>query len=88
MVGILLSINRSLLGWEMYFLFGGGRYRTIWHVSTTMRTFSVLVNIIVGEGVIEDMIEAFANTEFEGDRHAKGVAKIEEGMCSFGADLV
>jgi len=33
------------------------------------------------------MIEAFANTELEGGRHTKGVAKIEEGMCSFGADL-
>jgi ribose 5-phosphate isomerase B len=42
---------------------------------------------VVGKGVIEDMIEAFANTEFEGGRHAGRVAKIEDGMCSFGADL-
>jgi len=36
--------------------------------------------------VIIDMIEAFAETEFEGGRHAGRVAKIEGG-CSFGADL-
>jgi len=41
---------------------------------------------VVGKGVIEDMIETFANTEFEGGRHAGRVAKIEEG-CTFGADL-
>ncbi len=41
---------------------------------------------VVGKGVIEDMIEAFANTEFEGGRHAGRVAKIEAG-CTFGADL-
>lgn len=40
---------------------------------------------VVGKGVIEDMIEAFASTEFEGGRHAGRVAKIEG--CSFGADL-
>ena len=40
---------------------------------------------VVGKGVIEDMIEAFANTEFEGGRHAGRVAKIEE--CSFSSDL-
>ena len=41
---------------------------------------------VVGKGVIEDMIEVFANTEFEGGRHAGRVAKIEAG-CSFGANL-
>jgi len=40
---------------------------------------------VVGKGVIEDMIEAFANTEFEGGRHAGRVEKIEG--CSYGADL-
>ena len=40
---------------------------------------------VVGKGVIEDMIEVFANTEFEGGRHAGRVEKIEG--CSFGADL-
>jgi len=40
---------------------------------------------VVGKGVIEDMIEVFANTEFEGGRHAGRVAKIES--CAFGADL-
>jgi len=42
---------------------------------------------VVGKGVIEDMIEVFANTEFEGGRHAGRVAKIEAGMCGLGADL-
>ena len=37
---------------------------------------------VVGKGVIEDMIEAFASTPFEGGRHASRVAKIEE--CSLG----
>jgi len=41
---------------------------------------------VVGRGVIESMIEAFCNTEFEGGRHAGRVDKIEEG-CVFGADL-
>jgi len=36
---------------------------------------------VVGKGVIEDMIEVFASTEFEGGRHANRVAKIE--TCSF-----
>ncbi len=40
---------------------------------------------VVGKGVIEDMIEVFANTEFEGGRHAGRVGKIEG--CVFGADL-
>ncbi len=40
---------------------------------------------IVGRGVIEDMLEAFCTTEFEGGRHAGRVAKIEG--CSMGADL-
>jgi len=41
---------------------------------------------VVGKGVIEDMIEAFASTEFEGGRHATRVSKIENS-CSFGANL-
>ena len=41
---------------------------------------------IVGKGVVIDMIEAFAETEFEGGRHAGRVAKIEAG-CSFGSIL-
>jgi ribose 5-phosphate isomerase B len=40
---------------------------------------------VVGKGIIEEMIEVFANTEFEGGRHAGRVAKIEG--CTFGADL-
>ena len=40
---------------------------------------------VVGKGVIEDMIEVFANTEFEGGRHAGRVGKIE--ACAFGANL-
>ena len=40
---------------------------------------------VVGKGVIEDMIDAFINTEFEGGRHAGRVEKIEG--CSLGADL-
>jgi len=40
---------------------------------------------VVGKGVIESMIDAFCNTEFEGGRHAGRVGKIE--ACSLGADL-
>ena len=40
---------------------------------------------VVGKGVIESMIDAFCNTEFEGGRHAGRVDKIEG--CSFGANL-
>jgi ribose 5-phosphate isomerase B len=40
---------------------------------------------VVGKGVIEDMIEVFVNTEFEGGRHAGRVEKIEG--CAFSADL-
>jgi len=40
---------------------------------------------VVGKGVIESMIDAFCNTEFEGGRHAGRVDKIEG--CSLGADL-
>ena len=40
---------------------------------------------VVGKGVIEEMIEVFASTQFEGGRHAGRVAKIES--CSLGADL-
>lgn len=35
---------------------------------------------VVGKGVVEDMIEVFASTEFEGGRHASRIAKIE--VCS------
>ena len=41
---------------------------------------------VVGKGVIGSIIDAFCDTKFEGGRHARRVAKIEEG-CSFGADL-
>jgi len=37
---------------------------------------------VVGKGVIEEMLEAFVNTPFEGGRHANRVEKIES--CSFG----
>ena len=40
---------------------------------------------VVGKGVIESMIDAFCNTEFEGGRHAGRVDKIEG--CSFGENL-
>ena len=40
---------------------------------------------VVGKGVIESMLDAFSNTEFEGGRHAGRVDKIEG--CTFGADL-
>jgi ribose 5-phosphate isomerase B len=40
---------------------------------------------VVGKGVIEEMIKVFANTEFEGGRHAGRVAKIES--CAFGTDF-
>jgi ribose 5-phosphate isomerase B len=40
---------------------------------------------VVGKGVVEDMLEAFASTDFEGGRHAQRVAKIE--ACAFGSDL-
>ena len=40
---------------------------------------------VVGKGVIESMIDAFCNTEFEGGRHSGRVAKIEG--CSLGANL-
>jgi ribose 5-phosphate isomerase B len=40
---------------------------------------------VVGKGVVEDMLEAFASTEFEGGRHAGRVAKIE--TCAFGANI-
>ena len=40
---------------------------------------------VVGKGVIESMIYAFCNTEFEGGRHAGRVDKIE--ACSLGANL-
>ncbi len=41
---------------------------------------------VVGKGVVESIIAAFCETEFEGGRHAGRVNKIEEG-CSFGSDL-
>lgn len=40
---------------------------------------------VVGKGVIESMIDAFCDNEFEGGRHAGRVDKIES--CAFGANL-
>ncbi len=40
---------------------------------------------VVGKGVVESMIDAFCNTEFEGGRHSIRVAKIDG--CSLGANL-
>jgi ribose 5-phosphate isomerase B len=40
---------------------------------------------VVGKGVIESMIDAFCDNEFEGGRHAGRVDKIE--ACAFGANL-
>jgi ribose 5-phosphate isomerase B len=40
---------------------------------------------VVGKGVIENMIDAFCDTEFEGGRHAGRVSKIEG--CSMGSNL-
>ena len=40
---------------------------------------------VVGKGVIESMIDAFCNTEFEGGRHAGRVDKIE--ACALGSNL-
>ncbi len=40
---------------------------------------------VVGMGVVESMIDAFCNTEFESGRHSGRVAKIED--CSMGANL-
>jgi len=40
---------------------------------------------VVGQGVVESMINAFCNTKFEGGRHARRIEKIE--ACSLGADL-
>ena len=40
---------------------------------------------VVGKGVIEEMIEIFASTPFEGGRHAGRIAKIEN--CSLGNNL-
>ena len=40
---------------------------------------------VVGKGVVESMIDAFCNTEFEGGRHSGRVAKIEG--CSLGTNL-
>jgi len=40
---------------------------------------------VVGKGVIEEMIEIFASTPFEGGRHAGRIAKIEN--CTLGNNL-
>jgi len=40
---------------------------------------------VVGKGVIEEMVETFLSTEFEGGRHAGRVTKIE--ACAFGSAL-
>jgi ribose 5-phosphate isomerase B len=42
---------------------------------------------VVGKGVVESMIKAFCETPFEGGRHTNRVYKIEEDICSLGADL-
>ncbi|EFX43191.1 RIBOSE 5-PHOSPHATE ISOMERASE (LacAB) [Helicobacter suis HS1] len=36
---------------------------------------------VVGFGVAQSILEAFLNTDFEGGRHARRVAKIEEMQC-------
>jgi ribose 5-phosphate isomerase B len=40
---------------------------------------------VVGKGVVESMIDAFCETEFEGGRHTDRVKKIEG--CSLGSNL-
>jgi ribose 5-phosphate isomerase B len=40
---------------------------------------------VVGKGVVESMLDAFCNTEFEGGRHAGRVEKIE--VCTLGRNL-
>jgi ribose 5-phosphate isomerase B len=40
---------------------------------------------VVGKGVVESMLDAFIETEFEGGRHTGRIDKIEG--CSLGADL-
>jgi len=40
---------------------------------------------VVGKGVVQSMLDAFCNTEFEGGRHATRVEKIEG--CSLGSNL-
>ncbi len=45
---------------------------------------------VVGMGVVQSMIDAFIETEFEGGRHAARVEKINEidkERCSYGADI-
>jgi ribose 5-phosphate isomerase B len=45
---------------------------------------------VVGMGVVQSMIDAFIETEFEGGRHAGRVDKInaiDASRCGFGADL-
>ena len=45
---------------------------------------------VVGMGVVQSMIDAFVETEFEGGRHAKRVEKINEidkERCSYGANI-
>jgi len=39
---------------------------------------------VVGRGVIESIVKAFCETEFEGGRHSKRVDKIERDFCSIG----
>ena len=45
---------------------------------------------VVGMGVVQSMIDAFIETEFEGGRHTGRVEKINEidrERCSYGADI-
>jgi len=45
---------------------------------------------VVGMGVVQSMIDAFIETEFEGGRHANRVEKInaiDAERCSYGANI-
>jgi len=42
---------------------------------------------VVGKGVIESIVKAFCNTQFEGGRHKGRVEKIEDNFCSFGGEF-
>ncbi|WP_457607589.1 ribose 5-phosphate isomerase B [Nitratifractor sp.] len=45
---------------------------------------------VVGFGVVQSMIDAFVSTEFEGGRHTRRVAKIDEidrDYCGYGTEL-
>jgi ribose 5-phosphate isomerase B len=45
---------------------------------------------VVGMGVVQSMIDAFIETEFEGGRHERRVEKIDkidEDYCSYGENI-